>query len=107
MCSFIRNDDDRQPGHRRHPQPSEDLRGEPHRDMRRRGAEAPPHVAATDAVVTSNIEHPSVLEPADALAADGVVVRRAPPDSGGTVLAERVGKLVRDDTFLVSIMLVS
>jgi hypothetical protein len=38
MCSFIRNDEDRQHADRRHPQPSEDLRGEPHRDMRRRGA---------------------------------------------------------------------
>jgi hypothetical protein len=38
-----------------------------------------------------------VFEPASALAADGVLVRRAPPD------AYHVGEPVNDDTFLVSV----
>jgi cysteine desulfurase len=56
-------------------------------------------------LVTSEVEHPSVLEPAAAVAADGVVVRRAPPDTAGMISADRVGALVTDDTFLVSVML--
>lgn len=56
-------------------------------------------------LVTSDIEHPSVLEPAVALAADGVVIRRAPPDAAGFITSDRVGELVGDDTFLVSVML--
>jgi cysteine desulfurase len=56
-------------------------------------------------LVTSGIEHPSVLEPSAALAADGVIVRRAPPDAEGVITADRVGKLVDDHTFLVSVML--
>jgi cysteine desulfurase len=57
------------------------------------------------ALVVSEIEHPSILEPAAALAADGVVVRRALPDSVGIVTHDQVLELVGDDTFLVSIML--
>src|SRR5262249_33811222 len=56
-------------------------------------------------IVTSEIEHPSVLEPAAALAAEGVVVRRVRPDTAGMITADRVGELVSDDTFLVSVML--
>jgi cysteine desulfurase len=57
------------------------------------------------ALVTSDIEHPSVLEPAAALTADGVVVHRAAPDSAGMIIPECVEALVGDDTFLVSVML--
>lgn len=56
-------------------------------------------------LVVSEIEHPSVLEPATALAADGVVVRMAPPDSAGMITRDPVADLVTDDTFLVSVML--
>jgi cysteine desulfurase len=56
-------------------------------------------------IVTSEIEHPSVLEPAAALTSDGVFVRRAMPDAGGMITPGRVGELVGDDTFLVSVML--
>ena len=56
-------------------------------------------------LVTSEIEHPSVLEPAAALAAEGVVVRQASPNRAGIITPERVGELVDDETFLVSIML--
>ena len=56
-------------------------------------------------LVTSEIEHPSILEPAEAVAADGVVVRRARPDYSGVIDPTNVGSLVDDETFLVSLML--
>jgi cysteine desulfurase len=56
-------------------------------------------------LVISEIEHPSVIEPAEALVGSGVNVRRASPDAGGFVSASQVGPLVDDTTFLVSVML--
>ena len=56
-------------------------------------------------LVTSEIEHPSILEPAEAVAADGVVVRRVRPDNAGVIDPTNVGSLVDDETFLVSLML--
>ena len=56
-------------------------------------------------LVTSEIEHPSILEPAEALAAEGVIVRQVPPDAAGRVEAEHVATLVDDSTFLVTVML--
>ena len=56
-------------------------------------------------VVTSEIEHPSVLEPVDVLGADGIVIRRAGPDSRGIIDAEQIADLVDDETFLVTVML--
>ena len=58
-------------------------------------------------IVTSDIEHPSVLEPADAAAGLDVVVRRAHPNTEGIINADQVTSLVDDETFLVSIMLVN
>lgn len=56
-------------------------------------------------LVTSEIEHPSVLEPAEVLAREGVVVRRVPPDAAGIVRAEDVDRMADEQTFLVSVML--
>ncbi len=56
-------------------------------------------------LVTSEIEHPSVLEPAAALAEDGVQVRRARPDACGRIDAGEIASLVDGATFLVSVML--
>lgn len=56
-------------------------------------------------LVTSEIEHPSILEPAAALMGEGVVVRRALPDASGILAAEHVAALVDDSTFLVTVML--
>jgi len=56
-------------------------------------------------LVVSEIEHPSILEPAAALVEDGVVVRRAHPDAWGLIGAEDVASLVDDATFMVSVML--
>jgi len=55
-------------------------------------------------LVISAIEHPAVLETADELARRGYRVRRAPVDSHGIVLVEKLLELVDDDTFLVSVM---
>lgn len=60
---------------------------------------------ARTTVVTSDIEHPSILEPVEALAGDGVVVRRACPDPEGIIDPTQVAGLVDDDTFLVTVML--
>ncbi len=56
-------------------------------------------------LVTSEIEHPSILEPAEALAKEGVVFRRALPNAVGLVEAEPLATLVDDRTFLVTVML--
>lgn len=56
-------------------------------------------------LVTSDIEHPSVLEPVDALTRDGVIVRYARPDVDGIIDAAQIASLVDDETFLVSVML--
>ena len=56
-------------------------------------------------VVVSEIEHPSVLEPVEALAEMGLVVRRARPDGYGIIHADQITSLVDGETFLVSIMM--
>lgn len=55
-------------------------------------------------IVTSEIEHPSVLEPIEALAGVGVVSRRARPDAEGIVDIDHVTNLIDEKTFLVSVM---
>jgi len=56
-------------------------------------------------IVTTEIEHPSILEPARALAAEGVVVQYAAPDNSGVISVEQIAGLVDDETFLVTVML--
>ena len=56
-------------------------------------------------LVISTVEHPSVLEPAEAQIPGGVEVRRALPSDDGRVTAEEVSALVDGTTFLVSVML--
>lgn len=55
-------------------------------------------------VVTTRIEHPSVLEAFRALERQGWSVTYVAPDADGVVPAERVLAAVRDDTVLVSMM---
>ena len=55
-------------------------------------------------IVTSDIEHPSVLEPIEALTAMGVVVRRVRPNAEGIVDSDQIVNLVDGETFLVSVM---
>jgi cysteine desulfurase len=55
-------------------------------------------------VVTTLVEHPSVLEPFRALEREGWRVTYVAPDADGWVPAERVLEAVTDETVLVSVM---
>src|SRR5688572_5242494 len=55
-------------------------------------------------LVTSRIEHKSVLDTARALEASGVAVTYVPATSGGWVEPERVVEAIGEDTQLVSVM---
>lgn len=55
-------------------------------------------------VITTAIEHPSVLEPFRQLAREGVEVTHVPVGSSGIVDADSIRRSLRDDTVLVSVM---
>ena len=56
-------------------------------------------------LVTSEIEHPSILEPTSQLENEGMVVRRASPNTEGLIPVRHITSLVDENTFLVTIML--
>jgi cysteine desulfurase len=56
-------------------------------------------------IVTTAIEHPSVMEPVRALEASGCAVTYVQPSRSGVVEAEAVVDAIRDDTRLVTMML--
>ena len=58
-------------------------------------------------IVTTAVEHSAVLEPLKALEQEGYEVTRLKPDSRGAITAEQVLAAVREDTALVSVMLVN
>ena len=58
-------------------------------------------------VITTEIEHPAVLEPVSRLQELGFEVEAVPPDPSGCVPLERLQSLLRDDTGLVSVMAVN
>lgn len=55
-------------------------------------------------LIVSAIEHPSVLEPALRLRESGFEISIAPVNSDGRVCVDRLVRLLRDDTLLVSVM---
>ena len=55
-------------------------------------------------VVTSAVEHPAVLEPCAALAAEGFRVTRVPVDEAGRVDPADVARALTPETILVSVM---
>ena len=55
-------------------------------------------------IVTTAIEHPSVLNTCRALEKRGYTVTYLAPDSGGVISAEEVERALRPDTALVSVM---
>ncbi len=58
-------------------------------------------------VITTAIEHASVLEPMRRLEEDGFTVTRLVPNADGIVTAEQVLEALREDTVLVSVMMVN
>lgn len=58
-------------------------------------------------IITSQIEHKAVLDTARQLQEAGVAVTYLVPDADGLITAQAVSEALRDDTFLVSLMLVN
>lgn len=58
-------------------------------------------------IVTTAVEHSAVLSPCDWWAKQGYEVTTIAPDTHGNITAEQVLNAVRDDTALVSVMLVN
>lgn len=58
-------------------------------------------------IVTSQIEHPSVLEPIKKLERDGFEVIYLKPDGNGTISVDDINAAVNKSTILVSLMLVN
>ncbi len=58
-------------------------------------------------IVTTTMEHPSVLEPINALEKRGYEITRLSPNSKGLILQEDIEKAIRRDTILLSIMYVN
>ncbi|MFJ4145489.1 cysteine desulfurase family protein [Pseudomonas sp. NPDC089734] len=58
-------------------------------------------------IITSQIEHKAILDTAQQLQAAGFEVTFLAPDADGLITPEAVSAALRDDTFLVSLMLVN
>ena len=58
-------------------------------------------------IITSEIEHPAVLEPIKELEESGVEVTYLPTKKNGVVDISKLKSVIRDNTFLVSIMYVN
>lgn len=58
-------------------------------------------------IITTAVEHSAVLEPIKALAQEGWEVTYLKPDSRGNITAQQVFDALRQDTVLVSVMLVN
>ncbi len=58
-------------------------------------------------IITTSVEHNSVLEPCRALEREGFAVTYLAPDKPGRITPEKVVEAIREDTILISIMLVN
>lgn len=58
-------------------------------------------------IITSQIEHKAILDTAKQLQDAGVAVTYLVPDADGLITPQAVSEAMRDDTFLVSLMLVN
>lgn len=55
-------------------------------------------------IISTSIEHKAVLEPLDQLDSDGLEIQLAPVTYGGYVEPDEIGRRLRPDTLLVSVM---
>ena len=58
-------------------------------------------------IITTAVEHNAVLEPCKLLQADGYEVTYLKPDKNGSITAQQVADALREDTALISMMLVN
>ena len=58
-------------------------------------------------IITTAVEHSAILEPLKLLEQQGYEITRLLPDSSGNITAQQVADALREDTALVSIMLVN
>ena len=58
-------------------------------------------------IITTAVEHSAVLEPCRALEQEGYSVTYLKPDKNGNIAVSQVGQALRDDTALVTMMLVN
>ena len=58
-------------------------------------------------IITTAVEHSAVLEPCRQLEQEGYTITRLAPDRNGNVTAQQVADALREDTALVSMMLVN
>lgn len=58
-------------------------------------------------IITSQIEHKAILDTARQLQDSGIAVTYLVPDAQGLITAQAVSEAMREDTFLVSLMLVN
>lgn len=58
-------------------------------------------------IITSQIEHKAILDTARQLQDSGIAVTYLVPDADGLITPQAVSEAMRDDTFLVSLMLVN
>lgn len=58
-------------------------------------------------IITTTIEHPSVLEPINYLERNGYEITRLTPDENGNISVEKIKNALRSDTILISIMYVN
>ncbi len=58
-------------------------------------------------IISTRVEHPSVIASLEALEEEGFLVDRLDPDRDGNISPESLQKALRDDTILVSVMYVN
>lgn len=58
-------------------------------------------------IISSEVEHDAVRKPLDRLEAEGFEITRLKPDSSGAIPVSAVASALREDTILVSLMLVN